>query len=196
MNAAVARPSLRAAAPSQGFWRPAARAGGDSGGAGFPRQRRGGATARNGRRSNDVRITRVENAPLNGARLDAYPEACLLQLPGLHAAASDQSRAAALQGLGYLYPLLASGFATLDDAKKKHDRLFGFYPVHPGEGEWLWDGNRLSSSKYGSVFRQRQPGYEEGDRDFGILKDLDHLHVGMQFEESGLRTTVRWKLRK
>jgi len=145
--------------------------------------------------SNQDRIERVREAALNGAKLEAFPSGAHLQLAGLHAAACDGYRAAATQGMACLYPLVASGYAAPENAGLRHAKLLGFTPVHPGDGQWLWQDYQLVSSQYGSAQRQRQPGYQEGDRDFGLMADIEQLSVNMQFEDSGLRTKVGWKLR-
>ena len=145
--------------------------------------------------SNKDKIVSVDQARLNGAKLQAFPGGCKLQLPGLHTAASDGYRSAAVQGMAYLYPLVASGHATVGLGAEKHAALFGFRPVHPGDGQWLWQSYQLASSRYGSPRRQRQPGYSEGDRNFGLMKDIEHLSINMQFEDTGLRTAIRWKTR-
>jgi hypothetical protein len=142
--------------------------------------------------SNKDRVARTDTAPLNGACLQAYPAACNLQMAGLFAATQDRFLASAMQGIGALYPLVASGYATAETAATEHARLFGFKPVHPGSGKWMWDGRDLTSSQYGSVLRQRQPTYKEKDV-FGLLNDIEHLCVSLQFEDTGLRTLVRWK---
>ena len=145
--------------------------------------------------SNKDTIVRVDEARLNGAKLQVCPAACKLQLPGLYTAASDGYRSAAVQGMAHLYPLVASGHATVGSGAEKHAALFGFRPAHPGDGQWLWQSYQLTSSRYGSPRRQRQPGYSEGDRKFGLMKDIEHLSINMQFEDTGLRTAIRWKTR-
>ncbi|MCP4344392.1 MAG: hypothetical protein GY795_02575 [Desulfobacterales bacterium] len=142
--------------------------------------------------SNTDKIINIENAPLNGAKLDAFPEACDLQLPGINTAASERNRQAALRGMGLLYPLLASG-ATLENVAEKHEQLFGFKPVHPGDGKWQWENGQLMSTVYGSVFKQKQPGPDRKDRKKGLLKGMEYISVNMQFEDTGLRTILRWK---
>ncbi len=143
--------------------------------------------------SNTDRIVNVEEAVLNGARLNAFPGSCDLQLPGLNTSASESNRKAGLRGTGLLYPLAASGFATIDNISEKHSRLFGFKPVHPGNGQWRWENNHLESTVYGSVFRQKQPGPDSKSRKLGLLKDIEYLGVSMQFEDTGLRTILKWK---
>lgn len=145
--------------------------------------------------SSKDKVVRMEPASLRAANLRVSPGACRLQLPGLHASAADADRIAAMRGLGCLYPLVVSGYATVGKAAAKHARLFGFRPAHPGGGRWLDEKGKPVSSHYGSVNAPRQPAHREGDKDFGLMKDLTYLNVSMQFENSGLRTKVRWKLR-
>ena len=70
--------------------------------------------------SSKDKVERIGNAALNGMGLKVYPAACKLQLPGLHSTAAEKSRASALQGMGHLYPLLSSGYATMDNAADLH----------------------------------------------------------------------------
>ena len=141
------------------------------------------------------KIEQVSEAPLNGAMLQAFPAACRVQLPGLFTSAQENSRKAARQGMGYLYPLVASGYAGIDTAAEKHAQLYGFQPVHPGNGHWQWNDRKLGSSLYGSARYQKQPAYTAGDTNFGLLKGIESLSLNMQFEDAGLRSTIRWKLR-
>lgn len=143
--------------------------------------------------SNKDRVARMDTAPLNGACLQAYPDACEMQLAGLFAAEQDRSLLSARQGLSALYPLVASGYATPDKAAAEQARLFGFKPIHPGDGKWVWDNYELTSSQYGSVHRQKQPAYAKDKSRFGLFNDIETLCVGMQFEDTGLRTVIRWK---
>ncbi len=117
------------------------------------------------------------------------------QLPALHTKAFSDYRAAAIEGMGYLYPLLTSGVATtVAEAQEKHLALFGFKPVHPGPGTWLWQDGELESSVLGSAVRPMQPAFQPADRNFGLFQNIDLLSVNMQLEDSGLRARVRWKL--
>ncbi len=142
-----------------------------------------------------ARIAGVNQAPFNGAMLQVSPERAVLQLRGLFAAAVEREQAAATQGMALLFPLVFSGFAGPDDAQEKHALLFGYTPVHPGAGNWQWDGLNLASSRYGSVRSKRQPPYEEAEDNFGLLHDIENLRLNMQFEDSGLRAAIRWKTR-
>ncbi len=140
-------------------------------------------------------VVGAKTAELCTAALDVYPSACKLQLPGLHAAASEQRGHAALQGAGLLFPLLTSGHADMKNAADVHMDMFGFTPQHPGEGKWLWKDGHVVSTTCGSVNRLKVNKHEEGDTDFGLMKTIQSLKLEMQFEESGLRSKVRWKTR-
>jgi HEAT repeat protein len=134
-------------------------------------------------------------APLNGASLEVNMETVSRQLPALYAKTYSDYRSVAVEGMGYLYPLLASGVATnVADAQKKHQMLFGFTPVHPAYGQWLWENGEIRSSTFGTASRPIQPEFRPGDRDFGIFPDLDSMSVNMQLEDTGLRAHLRWKL--
>ena len=141
------------------------------------------------------RVTTTAEAGLNGASLQLAPNAVFKQLPALFNTAQEQERKTAIQGLSYLYPILASGYADIGEASRAHNKLFGFTPIHPANGEWLWDGKRIASSRYGTLSKQQQPAYEEGMDDFGLFRDIDHIDLNMQLEAEGLRASVVWQLR-
>lgn len=146
--------------------------------------------------SSKDQLERIENSNLNGMGLKVYPEACKLQLPGLHSTAAEKSRASALQGIGHLFPLLSSGYATMDHAAEIHMKLFGFTPRQANADNWAWQDDVLESSLYGSVYRKKQPAYTEGDDGFGLMGAIQELGLEMQFEHTGLRTKIKWKTRK
>ena len=83
----------------------------------------------------------------------------------------------------------------MKNAADVHMDLFGFTPQHPGEGKWLWKDGHVVSTTCGSVNRLKVNKHEEGDTDFGLMKTIQSLKLEMQFEESGLRSKVRWKTR-
>jgi hypothetical protein len=145
--------------------------------------------------SNDDRVVRTAAAPLASAGVTVSPAACHLQLPGLFASAADQERRAVIRGLGRLYPLVLSGVADVNSAGEVHQRLFGFRPLHPPTGEWLWEDFHLASSQYGSALRQRQPSYDP-KRPFGLMQAVEKIGLNMQFEDAGLRSKITWKLRR
>jgi hypothetical protein len=138
-------------------------------------------------------VSRVETAELSSARLRANPGACRLQLPGLHAAASDRHRSAAADSMARLFPLLLSRYAGVDTAESAHMELFGYRPTHPGPGGWWWDGRSLGSTTFGTVVNLSSPPYDASEPVLGPFAGIELLTVGMQFEEEGLRTRVRWR---
>ena len=140
-------------------------------------------------------VVGIRDLPLNGAALSVWPAASQLELPGLFASAADQERRATMSSLGRLYPLVASGAADVGSAGKLHQQLFGFRPLHPRGGAWQWEQGQLLSSDYGSPWRQRQPAFDP-QRPFGMLNAIDDVHLTMQFEDSGLRSKIRWRLRQ
>ena len=145
--------------------------------------------------SSQDRVIQVEQAGLKGAQLTATPSACRLQLPGLFASASDQERRAVFGGMGRLYPFVAGGTKDIEAAGERHAQLFGFRPIHPATGDWQWRDAKMASSVYGTVDRQRQPAYDS-TQPFGLMQSIDSVRLNMQFEDSGLRSTVKWRFRK
>ena len=145
--------------------------------------------------SNNDRVVSTTTAPLRSAGVTVSPAACRLQLPGLFASAADQERRSVIRGLGRLYPLVLSGVADVHSAGAEHQRLFGFRPLHPQSGEWLWEDFHLASSQYGSALRQRQPSYDPA-RPFGLMQSVEKIGLNMQFEDAGLRSKIVWKLRR
>ncbi len=51
----------------------------------------------------------------------------------------------------------------------------------------------MESKLYGSVHRKKQPAYIDGDTDFGLMESIEVLEMQMQFEDTGLRTKLKWK---
>jgi hypothetical protein len=137
----------------------------------------------------------ISVSAFDGAQMHVNFGAITEQLPALHTKAYTDYRSAAVDGMGYLYPLLAIGVAgTAEEAAKKHAMLFGFRPVHPVAGRWIWKDGQLKSSVFGSALRPVQPEYARGDRSFGLFPTVDSLDVNLQLEDTGLRTQVRWRL--
>lgn len=141
------------------------------------------------------RITGAKDADLPGAGIRLSPRACRMQLPALFASAAERERSAAFNGIADLQPLLLTGAKTVGEAADLHKAWFGFRPRHPGGGEWNWDGRNMASSRYGSLHQPMQPDYKADDHDFGPLRRVDSVELGMRFEEDGLRSVARWKLR-
>ncbi|MCC9598958.1 hypothetical protein LOC67_00190 [Stieleria sp. JC731] len=143
--------------------------------------------------SND-RVVNTEVAGLNAAQLEVNPAACQEQLPGLHAAAADNSRAATMSGLGRLYPFMLAGADSVETAMADHQRMFGFHPRQfPGD-HWSWENQLMVSEVYGQPMRQRQPAFDP-QQPFGLMHRIESLKLNMQFESDGLRSTVRWRLK-
>ena len=142
--------------------------------------------------SSHERIVSVEISPHNGAALIVSPAACREQLPSLYASAVDQQRRQAMSGASRLYPLLLSQTATIETAASRHFELFGFRPVHPPGGTWLWESQQVQSSTFGSVLQQRQPAYDQNSAR-GLLDRIEQLRLSMQLEDAGLRSSVRWR---
>ncbi len=140
-------------------------------------------------------IVGVTDSRLNGAHLQVNLDKIDRQLPALHTKVFSDYRRAAVDGMGSLFPLLASGIASsVDDARAKHLALFGYRPVHPLSGGWQWSDGELASTMFGTALRPTQPEYVPGDRNFGLFPTIDFLGVSMQLEESGLRASIRWRL--
>ncbi len=140
-----------------------------------------------------VTIGRGQEVPLNGAQLTLDLTRISEQLPALHTKVYTDYRAAAVDGMGYLYPLLEAGIAdSVDQAIRKHFEIFGLMPVHPANGEWIWRDSYLESSQFGTATRPVQPEWKAGDRRFGLFPHVDLIGVNMQLEDTGLRATIRW----
>ena len=130
---------------------------------------------------------------LNGAQLTLNLSRIDKQLPALHTKVFTDYRTAAVDGMGYLYPLIAAGVAdSVQQAIDRHYAIYGFKPVHPSYGEWMWRDSYLESTEFGTVLWPVQPAYEEGDRNFGLFPAVDRLGVNMQLENTGLRAIISW----
>jgi hypothetical protein len=144
--------------------------------------------------STQVEIEGVQPMELNGAHMHLNLVGMEKQLPALHTKVFTDYRAAAVDGMGYLYPLLEAGVAdSVAEAIARHQEIFGFSPVHPGRGEWRWRGSFVESSEFGTALRPVQPQFEQNDRNFGVFPSLDNLSLNMQLEDEGLRAIVRWR---
>jgi hypothetical protein len=144
--------------------------------------------------SHNPAVRSWREARRNAAALQLNPAACMQQIPALYTSASSRQRAAAMGGLGCLYPMLRSGSENVDAAIARHRDLFGFTPLHPGRGQWQWDGSQLSSTVFGHPGQEEQPEYDPADKEFGIFQGLKNLGLSMQFEDDGLRSHCRWVL--
>ena len=140
-----------------------------------------------------VSIAEGPSVPLNGAQLTLDLTRISAQLPALHTKVFTDYRAAAVDGMGYIYPLLEAGVAdSVNQAIRRHFEIFGLLPVHPAGGEWIWRDSYLESSEFGTAMRPVQPEYVDGDRNFGLFPTVDFIGVNMQLEDTGLRAVIRW----
>lgn len=142
--------------------------------------------------SQPVTVKGRTEAALNGAKVQVSNRALRLALPGLHATQQEQNQASALSGMAYLLPLLLTGSATPAEAASRHADLFGYAPLHPDGGRWVWGDGRLESDLYGDAARWRQPGFRADAGDFGLMRGIDAASVEMRFEDGGLRAVCRW----
>ena len=141
-----------------------------------------------------VTIGEGTTATLNGAQLTLDLTQIEKQLPALHTKVFTDYRAAAVDGMGYVYPLIAAGVAdSVNQAIDRHFEIFGFKPRHPWQGEWMWRDSYLESTPFGTAMRPVQPEFRQGDRSFGLFPELDRISVNMQLEDTGLRATIRWR---
>lgn len=138
-----------------------------------------------------VQVTGIEPAATQAVEVRLRPDLVQTQLAAMFTAAQERQRAAALGGMGYLEPFAELGMG-MDEALAEHRRLLGFSPWHPAPGKWLVENGQLVSSMYGQHERSRQPEFRTNDGGFGLLQGVSDLRLGLQFEDEGLRTRVRW----
>lgn len=144
--------------------------------------------------STQLDIDGVRRTDLNGAELQLNLDQITQQLPALHTKVYSDYRSAAIDGMGYLYPLLVTGVAdTVPEAVAKHFEVFGFKPLHPSTGEWLWRDSYLESTEFGSALRPVQPEFRPGESQFGLFPSIERLGVNIQLEGTGLRARIRWQ---
>jgi len=143
--------------------------------------------------STQLEITDIVEMDLNGAQLQLNLNEITQQLPALHTKVFTDYRTAAVDGMGYLYPFLATGVAdTVPEAIAKHFAVFGFNPVHPHTGRWEWRDNELESTEFGTALRPVQPEFHKGQKDFGVFPTLQTISINTQLEDSGMRARIRW----
>ena len=145
--------------------------------------------------STKEKIIKVEPAEFNAASLLVNPGVCLEQLPGLYAAASDANSRVAMSGLGRLMPFMVGKNISVEEAMKEHQRLLGFFPKTVLGDQLAWEHQHLISADYGEPLRQRQPAFDP-QKPFGLMNQIDFLRLEMQFEDDGLRSSIRWRLRQ
>lgn len=145
--------------------------------------------------STQLDISDVVEMDLNGAQLQLNLNEITQQLPALHTKVFTDYRAAAVDGMGYLYPLLVTGISdSVPQAIERHYEVFGFRPAHPNKGQWIWRDSFIESSEFGTALQPVQPEYVTGQKDFGVFPTLGMISVNMQLEDTGLRARVRWQV--
>ena len=145
--------------------------------------------------STKEKIIQVESSELNAASLLVNPGSCVEQMPGLFAAASDANSRVAMSGLARLMPFMIGKNIRVEEAMKEHQRLFGFFPKTVLGDRLEWKHQHLVSTDYGEPLRQRQPVFDP-QKPFGLMNQIDFLRLEMQFENDGLRSSIRWRLRQ
>jgi hypothetical protein len=130
----------------------------------------------------------------NAVNLQLSPPACDKQLPSLFASAMEKQRAAAMYSLTSLIPLLQNNNAkTIANAQQWYHQSFGFTPLPP-QGDSIQTGNGiLQSRNFGTPYREKQPPYIPGKRNFGLMQQVRQLNLSSQFEGDGLRATITWQ---
>nr|WP_271957907.1 hypothetical protein [Rubripirellula sp.] len=145
--------------------------------------------------STKEKVAQVKAADLNAASLQVNPDACIEQIPGLFAAASDANSRVAMSGLGRLLPFMVGKDIGVEEARQEHQRLFGFFPKTVLGDQLKWQYQHLSSNDYGDPMRQRQPAFD-AKKPFGLMNQIESLRLEMQFEDDGLRSAIRWRMRQ
>ncbi len=138
-------------------------------------------------------LASIDSGSFDGIHLEMNPQECERMRPGLFLSYAEQQQKVAQIGMGMLYPIIKSGLAPLEQAEDSLMKLLGYSPVHPYSGRWVYRNMRIESTHYGDVYRNRIPDYVHGDKDFGLFKHIHALNVGLQFEDDGLRATLKWK---
>jgi hypothetical protein len=141
-----------------------------------------------------IHVASEIDALVSGASVQVTPSAAKIEMRALHLSALEGQREAVMEGLAYLYPLLASGTKP-DAALQRHREIFGFSPVLPGNARIDWDGSVPGADGFGNLFAQEQPPFDP-EAVFGALQGVGNASASMQFEATGLRTIVRWRLNK
>ncbi len=141
-------------------------------------------------------VARVERGGLDMAGLTVRPGAVTEELAALWMTDGEERSRASRRGMGLLYPFLLSGVADdVDQATLLHRRIYGYTPVHPGPGKWTWRDGRLESSVFGGAVGGHLPAWKKAKPgDFGLFAGIDWLSADLRFEETGLRTLLRWRL--
>lgn len=137
-------------------------------------------------------VTGQQTDGLRDAAVLLQPHAIQATGPGFATAALDRARQQTHKALGTLSLFHQAGSPTLERALSSARSFFGFTPVHPSPGEFVWTPGEPLSSTFGHIYEGRQPAL--GDADVpGLLPPLHHLDLSMQLENEGLRTRIRWQ---
>ena len=133
-------------------------------------------------------------AEVSGAAIQINPSAARIEQRALQLAAMEGQSEAVMEGLAYLYPLLAAGVAP-EDAVERHRELFGFAPAFPQDGALEWSEDVPGYTGFGTLLSRELPAFDP-DAVLGALQGVGNASASMQLEDSGLRTIVRWRWRK
>ncbi len=142
--------------------------------------------------SKQENISLKDEKYLNSVLLQLNPGSANQQLPGLFHSALSRMGESNRKSITYLTPLLELNKGDIEKSLQNHRLLFGFTPLHAGDGEWVWTDNQLKSTTFGGVWSKKHPAYKSGDRNFGLLRHFRNLFLSMQFEQDGLRSQIRW----
>ncbi len=141
-----------------------------------------------------VKIVGQVDADASGASVQVLPSNAKIEQRALYLSAMEGQRQSVMEGLAYLHPLMASGIAP-KKVVTQHKKMFGYAPALPSKSVLEWDGMMSECTGYGTLWAQEQPAYN-AEKAFGTLQGIGKLNASMQFEETGLRTIVRWKYAK
>jgi len=137
-------------------------------------------------------VTGSEKLDLRDAALLLQPDA--IEKPGRDSRLRpyDIAREQAYEGMGVLNLYCMAGFTSLEETMATSERLFGYVPVHPSPGEFVWTETGPISSVFGGFQEVQQPLLEQVDPE-GLLPRTQKVDVSMQLENEGLRTRLNWK---
>jgi len=147
--------------------------------------------------SNRAKVTGSKLAPNSVGYLELSPAACSKQLPALFASMVESGAKSTRSGAASLAPLMMAGADSIEAAAQRHADLFGFKPLHPAGGSWTWDARvgAMESSLFGSPWEEQQPPFDPDNDAVGLMKNVHTMELGMQFEDDGLRSRVRWRVK-
>ncbi len=138
-----------------------------------------------------IQIAETTRSDVAGASLGLYPEAVQTETRALYLNAMEGERASTIQALAYLQPLLLAGTSP-EQVFTRHKQLFGTTPILPYDQTLNWNGVTPGAGHFGTLTNPAQPSYDH-DRIFGFLQGIRNIRASMQFEDTGLRTIVRWQ---